>query len=117
MSKDDIFTLFNKAVQSDPRSLHEVGFQQWSDYMSKSKPPFQGSTIRNAPPSATMVDISRPYEVEVHISQDAKTLWVNVDGVCRLRAGRIETLVLLNDSTGVNEVCIAYQDPQPPEAA
>lgn len=72
---------------------------------------------RNPPPSATMLDITKPEQVEVHISSDAKTLWVNVGEVCVLRACRIETLVLLNDSTtGIAEVAMPYRDPQPPVA-
>lgn len=114
MAKDDIITRFNKAVQSDPRSLHEVGFQQWSDYMKKTSRPPQ---VRNAPPSAAMIDIRGPEIVGVQISADAKTLWVCVDGACRLRISRIPKLELRNETTGVNEVCAPYSDPQPPEAA
>jgi hypothetical protein len=65
-----------------------------------------------------MIDIARPEHVEVHISADAKTLWVNVDGTCRLRAGRIESLTLINDADPSSGGLIhPYRDPQPEGAA
>ena len=39
-----------------------------------------------------MVDITSPEVVQIEISADRKIIWVNVDGVCRLRACRIECL-------------------------
>ncbi len=32
-----------------------------------------------------MLDITRPDNVEVQFSANGLTLWVNVDGICRLR--------------------------------
>lgn len=32
-----------------------------------------------------MVDVRGPDIVQVEVSQDGGTLWVNIDGVCRLR--------------------------------
>lgn len=32
-----------------------------------------------------MIDITNPEEVEVVLRQDRRVLWVNIDGVCRLR--------------------------------
>jgi hypothetical protein len=40
-----------------------------------------------------MLDVTGDYKrrgVEVNISEDARVLWVNVAGVCRLRVCRIE---------------------------
>ena len=43
----------------------------------------------------TMLDIAKPdIAVQVQISPDSKTLWVNVDGLCRLRICRISRLDL-----------------------
>lgn len=39
-----------------------------------------------------MIDITEPQEVEVLIREDHKTLWINVDGVCRLRVSHISKL-------------------------
>lgn len=44
-----------------------------------------------------MVDLSNPTDVEVLIRQDGKTLWINVDGVCRLRICNIKGLEI-NDA-------------------
>ena len=33
----------------------------------------------------TMLDISKPEDVDIQFSSDGQTLWVNVDGICRLR--------------------------------
>lgn len=33
-----------------------------------------------------MIDVYDPESVEIEFSEDARTLWVNVDGICRLRA-------------------------------
>jgi len=42
----------------------------------------------------TMLDITSPKIVEIQISHDSKTVWINVDGICRLRACRIQNLKL-----------------------
>jgi hypothetical protein len=36
-----------------------------------------------------MTDITAPQVVQIMVSDDGKIFWVNVDGVCRLRACRI----------------------------
>lgn len=36
-------------------------------------------------------------EVEVSIKKDGKVLWVNIDGICRLRVCRIPYLVIKDD--------------------
>lgn len=41
-----------------------------------------------------MLDITSPKIVEIQISHDSKTVWINVDGICRLRACRIQNLKL-----------------------
>lgn len=41
-----------------------------------------------------MLDIGDPNYVEVTIREDARVLWVNVDGMCRLRISRIKKLVI-----------------------
>lgn len=40
-----------------------------------------------------MIDISGK-EVEIEIRQDGKVLWVNVDGICRLRASQIPKITI-----------------------
>lgn len=44
-----------------------------------------------------MMDITEPDIVEITVSDDgpnARRVWINIDGVCRLRACRIKKLVL-----------------------
>ena len=43
-----------------------------------------------------MIDITAGLEtvVEISIRDDGRVIWVNVDGVCRLRCCRIEKLVV-----------------------
>ena len=36
-----------------------------------------------------MIDIAEPEIVEICISEDGTAIWVNVDGICRLRVQRI----------------------------
>jgi hypothetical protein len=40
------------------------------------------------------VNLTQPSVVQIVIRQDGKTVWINVDGVCRLRVCRIEKLLL-----------------------
>lgn len=45
----------------------------------------------------TMMDITKPDTVvEIMVSNDGSVIWVNVDGVCRLRVCRIPHLVVLD---------------------
>jgi len=44
-----------------------------------------------------MVDVNAPIEVEVAISVNGKTLWVNVDGICRLRCCQMKPKVIRFD--------------------
>lgn len=39
-----------------------------------------------------LLDITGAEHVEILIREDKKVIWVNVNGVCRLRVCRIETL-------------------------
>ncbi len=41
-----------------------------------------------------MNDLTAPKVVEISIRDDGKVVWVNIDGVCQLRACRIENLVI-----------------------
>lgn len=45
-----------------------------------------------------MVDINAPAVVQVQIRADRKVLWVNIDGVCRLRCCLIGELTIVDDS-------------------
>lgn len=45
----------------------------------------------------TMIDITNPHFVEVLFTEDRKRIWVNVDGVCKFRACRVQTLVIHNE--------------------
>lgn len=36
-----------------------------------------------------IIEVIAPKQVEVTLRADGKVLWVNVDGVCRLRIGQI----------------------------
>lgn len=50
--------------------------------------------------SLTMLDITGPQEVEIKISYDGRTVWINVDGICRLRCCRIEEIDLTDARQG-----------------
>lgn len=43
--------------------------------------------------SGNMIDITAPEIVEVSIRPDGKVLWINVNGICVLRACNIGTLI------------------------
>jgi len=42
----------------------------------------------------SMLDVSQPMIVGIQISDDRRTVWVNVDGKCCFRASRIKNLIL-----------------------
>lgn len=44
-----------------------------------------------------LVDINGPEVVEIKIRNDGKVVWINVDGICRLRACQIKQLILEDD--------------------
>lgn len=44
--------------------------------------------------TVTMIDISSPKTVEIRVSHDGKTLWVNVDEICVLRITRVPIMVV-----------------------
>jgi hypothetical protein len=43
------------------------------------------------------LDITAPDEVEIQIRSDGKVMWVNINGMCRLRVCRIAHLTLNDD--------------------
>ena len=48
-------------------------------------------------PIPSVLDISGAEHIEVHISEDGKTLWVNNEYRCLLRVCKIEKLYLRDD--------------------
>jgi len=44
-----------------------------------------------------MQDITRPEIVEIQIRSDGKVVWVNVDGVCALRACNIKEVIVIDE--------------------
>lgn len=40
-------------------------------------------------PLLDSIDISQPQVVQIEVTENGKTLWVNVDGICRLRISNI----------------------------
>lgn len=40
-----------------------------------------------------MIDATEPKSVEVLLDENGKTLWVNIDGICRLKVKRIEEII------------------------
>lgn len=40
------------------------------------------------------LDITEPEEVDIVIRDDGKVLWVNINGICRLRLCKIKTIKL-----------------------
>jgi hypothetical protein len=47
------------------------------------------------------IDVAEPKSLEIIIREDAKTVWVNVDGICRFRACKIQGL-FIHDQRDVN---------------
>lgn len=45
-----------------------------------------------------LLDITGPTEVYIDVREDGNVLWVNVDGICRLRICRIKKLVVGEDA-------------------
>lgn len=41
------------------------------------------------------LDITAPQAVEIVVSFDDKTIWINIDGICKLRVCQIEHLELI----------------------
>lgn len=41
-----------------------------------------------------IIDITAPTYVEIIIAAHSKVVWINIDGICRLRACRIKQLTL-----------------------
>lgn len=41
-----------------------------------------------------MLDITAPQVIEVEVREDGKVLWINIDGICRLRVCQINELVI-----------------------
>ena len=41
-----------------------------------------------------MIDIIVPSYIDICVSKDNKVLWINVDGVCRLRACQVKNLTI-----------------------
>ena len=39
-----------------------------------------------------MIDITAPENVEIKIRLDKKVIWINIDGICELRACKIKNL-------------------------
>ncbi len=56
--------------------------------------PTQTKTKAEAPQVVLkeMLDITAPEDVEVLISRNGYRVWVNVDGICRLRCCRVKRL-------------------------
>lgn len=43
------------------------------------------------------VDVTAPRDVEIRIREDGRVIWINIDGLCRLRACQISKLTLCDD--------------------
>jgi hypothetical protein len=44
-----------------------------------------------------MMDITAPSSVEIKIRSDGKVVWVNVNGICKLRCCRIGKLIIIDE--------------------
>jgi hypothetical protein len=53
--------------------------------------------------SGRMLDITAPEIVEVQIRSDGSVLWVNIDGICRLRACNIGNMLVNDERTGQDD--------------
>lgn len=56
------------------------------------------------------VDILQAIDVDIQISPDGKRLWVNVDGICALRVGRIDRLTLIDNRQDGSEITGGSRD-------
>lgn len=45
----------------------------------------------------TMLDMNPKHSVSIHIRSDGKVVWVDIDGVCKLRASNIPLLKIQDD--------------------
>ena len=52
----------------------------------------------------TSLDLVNPEYVEIIVGIDNKTIWVNVEGVCRFRARRIESLSIVDERVQHREI-------------
>lgn len=41
-----------------------------------------------------MIDLTAPGVVQIEVREDGKVVWVNINGICRLRMCRIDTLIV-----------------------
>lgn len=51
-----------------------------------------------------MIDITAPEVVEILIKHDSKVIWINIDGVCMLRACRIKYLEINDETNDATEL-------------
>lgn len=51
-------------------------------------------------PFPELSDMIDAEHFEIQISKDAKTVWVNVNGVCVLRCAQIKNLIITDDRKG-----------------
>jgi hypothetical protein len=51
-------------------------------------------------PFEKVLDISNPESVEIIIRHDMKVVWVNIDGICALRACGIKKVSLITHDQG-----------------
>ena len=60
--------------------------------------PFDAKSVSQESKELTMLDITKPKFVEIDIRNDGKVVWINIDGICRLRACRIgKDRLVVND--------------------
>ena len=63
--------------------------------MSSDEPTKYEVSVKNL----TSLDVTAPIHVEIVIRSDGTVIWVNIDGICRLRACRITKLTLNDERT------------------
>ena len=51
-----------------------------------------------------LLDITNPENVEIRIRGDGKVIWVNVDGICRLRCCGITCLDINDERRSLHDV-------------
>jgi len=49
----------------------------------------------------TMLDFTAPESVEIEVRADGTVVWVNIDGICRLRACRMKSLRLTDAGNNI----------------
>jgi hypothetical protein len=94
LNKQDTFRGVKPKIETYSDKLRQSAPAQKVMALEYERPPTREQIDHARELSRNMQDITAPGLVQVNISADRKILWVNIDGVCVLRACRISKLEL-----------------------